>query len=132
MLKRYVGSLLVGIIVGLAAGLFWGWELDPVEYKNSSLDALAPHYKENYTVMVADGYQVDRDVSAALARLQLLGYDNVPDYVQDLTERYISQSNVPVIPQMVALAEAMGRLTPIMEIYRVTPAPPSPAPEAGS
>ena len=123
MTKRYVGSLLIGIVVGLAVGVYLGWEQFPVEYTNSSLAALAPRYQQEYTVMVAEGYQVDRDVNAALTRLQALGKDNTFDYVQDLTEQYISQSNVPAIPVMVALAEVMGRLTPVMEIYRLTPVP---------
>jgi hypothetical protein len=120
-MKRFVGSLLLGLLIGLATGVYIGWEQAPVEYTNSSLSALAPHYQEEYTVMVAEGYQVDQDVSAAVARLQPLGKENVVSYVQDLTERYISQSNVPVIPTMVALAEALGGLTPVMDIYRFTP-----------
>jgi hypothetical protein len=123
MTKRYVGSLLIGIIVGLAIGVYLGWVQFPVEYTNSSLAALAPRHQEEYTVMVAEGYQYDRDVNAAIDRLQPLGKDNVFDYVQDLTERYILQSNVPDITKMVALAEALGRLTPIMEVYRLTPVP---------
>lgn len=123
MMKRYVGSLLIGVLIGLAAGVYLGWEQFPVEYTNSSMAALAPRYQDEYTVMVSEGYQVDRDVNAALTRLQQLGKDSAFDYVQYLTERYISQSNVPAIATMVALAEAMGRLTPFMEIYRLTPVP---------
>jgi hypothetical protein len=128
MTKRYVGSLLVGLVIGLAVGVYVGWEQFPVEYTNSSLAALSPRYQEEYTVMVAEGYQYDRDVNAAIERLQPLGKENIFDYVQDLTERYISQSNVPDIPKMVALAEALGRLTPIMEVYRLTPVPSPAAP----
>jgi hypothetical protein len=123
MTKRYIGSLLVGVLVGIAIGVYIGWEQFPVEYTNSSIAALAPRYQEEYTVMVAEGYQVDRDVNGALTRLQPLGKANVFDYIQDLTERYISQSNVPAISPMVALAEAVGRRTPIMEVYRTTPVP---------
>ncbi len=124
MTKRYVGSLLIGVLIGLAAGVFLGWEQFPVEYTNSPLSALAPHYQEEYTVMVAEGYQYDRDPKAAVERLEGLGKGgDIFDYVQRLTERYISQSNVPRIPVMVALSEALGRLTPIMEIYRLTPVP---------
>lgn len=122
-MKRTIGSLLVGLIVGLAFGVYLGWEQFPVEYTNHSIKALAPRYQEDYTVMVAEGYQVDRDPAAALERLQALEKGDIPQYIQDLTERYISQSNVPAIPVMVALAEAMGGLTPIMEIYRLTPVP---------
>lgn len=123
MTKRYVGSLLVGVLIGLVLGVFLGWEQYPVEYTNSPLSALAPYYQDEYTLMVAEGYQYDGDINAALERLQPLGKPNVFDYIQDLTERYISQSNVPAIPVMVALSEAVGRLTPIMEIYRMTPVP---------
>ena len=75
--------------------------------------------------MIAEGYMYDRDVNGALARLQPLGKENIFDYIQALTERFISQSNVPAITPMVALAEAIGRLTPAMEIYRSTPIPSS-------
>jgi hypothetical protein len=124
MTKRYVGSLLIGVLVGLAAGVFLGWEQFPVKFTNSPLSALAPHYQEEYTVMIAEGYQYDQDPKAAVERLEGLGKGgDIFDFVQRLTERYISQSNVPRIPTMVALSEALGRLTPIMEIYRLTPVP---------
>lgn len=123
MSKRYIGSLLIGVLIGLVAGVFLGWEQFPVEYTNSTLSALAPQFQEEYTVMVAEGYQYDGDIEAALDRLRPLQKENIFAYIQDLTERYISQSNVPAIGPMVALAEAVGRLTPIMESYRSTPVP---------
>jgi hypothetical protein len=128
MTKRYVGSLLIGVLIGLIIGVFLGWEQFPVEYKNSSINAMSPQHQEEYTVMVAEGYQVDQDINAALVRLQPLNQENIFDYIQDVTERYIAQSNVPFIPVMVALAEAVGRLTPVMEIYRSTP---NPTPSSG-
>lgn len=125
MTKRYVGSLLIGVLIGLVVGVFLGWVQFPVEYTNSSMSALAPRHQEEYTVMVAEGYVYDQDINGALARLQPLAKENVFDYIQALTERLISQSKVPFIPPMVALAEAVGRLTPVMEIYRLTPVPTS-------
>lgn len=127
MSKQTLGSLLIGVLLGVALGVYLGWVQFPVEYTNSSMQALAPRYQDEYTVMVAEGYLVDRDVEAALQRLAALNKANIPAYVQDLTERYISQSNFPAIPSMVALAEALGRLTPLMEIYRV-PIGPTPTP----
>lgn len=123
MAKRYVGSLLVGILTGLAVAITVGWWLLPVKYTNSSLADLAPDYQEEYTVMIAEGYLYDRDINGAITRLQPLGKENIFDYIQQLTERFITQSNVPAITPMVALAEAVGRLTPAMEIYRSTPVP---------
>ncbi len=129
MSKQSLGSLLIGMLIGVAVGVYLGWVQFPVEYTNSSMQALAPRYQDEYTVMVSEGFLVDRDINAALQRLAVLGKENTPDYVQDLTERYISQSNFPAIPSMVALSEAMGRLTPLMEVYRLPPAPtPTPFP----
>jgi hypothetical protein len=123
MVKRYLGSLLVGILIGLTVALVIGWGLSPVKNTNSPLEDLGADYQEEYTVMIAEGYLYDRDVNAALNRLQPLNKQNIFDYIQDLTERFISQSNIPAITPMVALAEAIGRLTPAMEIYRSTPVP---------
>jgi hypothetical protein len=121
--KRYVGSLVIGLLVGLAMGLFIGWEQVPVEYTNSSVSRLAPRHQEEYTLMVAEGYLYDRDINGALQRLEPLQREDVFDYVQTLTERHIIHSNVPAIVPMVALSEGLGRLTPLMEVYRSTPSP---------
>lgn len=129
MARRRIGSLLVGLLVGLSTGVFLGWGPFPVEYRNSPLSGLAPRYQEEYTLMVAEGYQVDRDVQAVLERLRPLGKPNTIDYVIELTERYISQSNIPAIPIMVALVEALigpENLPAIMQLYRPTPTPLAP------
>jgi hypothetical protein len=69
--------------------------------------------------MVAAGYLADGDLGGALERLRLLGVANIPAYVQEVTERYISNSqDVNDIRYLVALSEGVGRLTPIMQPYR--------------
>lgn len=126
MARRRIGSLLIGLLAGLSTGVFLGWGPFPVEYRNSPLAALAPRYQEEYTLMVAEGYQYDRDIEAALERLRPLGKPNTIAYVTELTERYISQSNIPAIPIMVALVEALigpDNLPAIMQLYRPTPTP---------
>jgi hypothetical protein len=61
----------------------------------------------------------DKDLGGAVERLRILGVPNVPAYVQDVTERYITTSrDAKDISYLVALAEGLGRLTPIMQPYR--------------
>jgi hypothetical protein len=56
--------------------------------------------------------------------MRLLGAENVPAYIQDTTERYITNSrDIDDIRALVALSEGLGRLTPIMEPYRVVVLP---------
>ncbi len=116
---RLILSLLGGIVVGLLSGLFIGWVVAPTEYVNSPMTALAQRWQDEYTVMIAAGYAVDRDLNGALERLRRLGVPNVPQYVQEITERYITNSrNVADIRLLVRLAEGFGRLTPLMQDFR--------------
>lgn len=123
-MNRFLVSLLVGMMVGIGLGLYLGWVQFPVEYVNSPASSLATRYKDDYTVMVAAGYVVDGDATGAIERLRLLNVENVPAYVQETTERFITNSRrVDDIYVLVALSEGLGRLTPIMEPYRSINAP---------
>lgn len=125
-MARFFLSLLIGVVLGVAGGLLVGWT-QPVQLLNSPASLLAQRYKDEYVVMVAAGYLDDNDLGGALERLRLLGVANIPAYVQEVTERYISNSqNVNEIRYLVSLAEGVGRLTPIMEPYRQL-FPPGPA-----
>lgn len=123
-MSRFLISLVAGLIVGIGLGLFLGWVQFPVEYVDSPASGLSQRYKDNYTVMIAGGYVVDRDLSGAIDRLRILGVDNAPQHVQDVTERFITNSrDVDDIRPLVVLAEGLGRLTPIMEPYRQVSVP---------
>lgn len=116
---RFIVSLLVGILLGIGAGLFLGWVPFPVEYVNSPASALAPQYQNEYTVMIAKAFLNDEDDIAAVERLRMLQVENIPLHVQTVTETYITTSQaLEDIRALVALSEALGRLTPIMEPYR--------------
>lgn len=118
-MTRFLFSLLLGLGLGVGAGLFIGWEVAPTEYVDSPLPALAPRFKDEYTVMVAAGFATDADTLGAVERLRLLGVDNVAQYVQETTERFITNSrDLTQIRLMVNLSEGLGRLTPIMETFR--------------
>ncbi len=116
---RFLASLFAGLVLGLGLGLYLGWVQFPVEYIDSPATSLGPRYSDEYTVMIAGGFMADRDLTGAIQRLRVLGIDNVPVYVQEVAERYITNSrDVDDIRPLVALADGLGRLTPIMEPYR--------------
>jgi hypothetical protein len=116
---RFVISLIIGLAVGALIGLYLGWVQFPVQFVNSPASSLSERAKNDYMVMVAAGYLEDSDLGSAVDRLRLLGVPNIPAYVQQVTETYISNSqNVNDISYLVALSEALGRMTPIMQPYR--------------
>ena len=122
---RFILSLFVALIVGALLGLYLGWVQFPVKYTDSGAARLAQRFKDEYTVMVANAYLDDSDLTGALERMRFLGVENVPAYIQDTTERYITNSsNVTDIRALVALSSGLGRLTPIMQPYQIlTPVP---------
>jgi hypothetical protein len=116
---RFFGSLLVAALVGLAFGLYLGWVQFPVQTIDSPAHLLAQRYKDDYTVMIAAGYARDGDVTGALERMRVLRIEDVPAYVQEVTERFITNSrSIDDIRLLVTLSEGLGRLTPLMEPYR--------------
>jgi hypothetical protein len=115
---RFLFSLVIGLAIGAGVGLYLGWVQFPVEFVNSPASSLAERYQDDYIVMVSGGYLTDGDLAGAVERLQILSAANIPALVQETAEKYISDSrSVEDIRKLVALAEAMGHLTPIMDPY---------------
>jgi hypothetical protein len=116
MIRVFISTVL-GVLLGIGIGLGIGWGL-PQDYSESTIAEMAPSYQEQYTLMIAAAYVDERDVNAAVERLRVLGVENIPAYVQDLTERYISTSrNVDDIRLLVALSQGFGRFTAPMQDF---------------
>ncbi len=71
-MSRWLQALIIAIF-GLAAGLFYGWRVAPVEYVNTTPDTLHQDYKNEYTLMVAEAFQRHGDLDLAARQLALLG-----------------------------------------------------------
>jgi len=83
-------AFLLSIILGLAAGLYYGWVVSPVEYVDTTPDTLRIDYKTDFVLMVAEVYQEDGDIENAVRQLGLLGdedpidlIDGALDYAQE-------------------------------------------------
>ncbi len=71
-MSRWVKFFLV-IAVGLAAGMFYGWVVNPVEYIDIAPESLRIDYKTDYVLMTAEAYHVNLDLGTAVRRLAQLG-----------------------------------------------------------
>ena len=110
-------------MIGAVIGLALGWGPLAVVYLGNPASRLDERYKDDYTVMVAAGYLVDSDPLAAVERLRILDVPNVADYVQEVAERFITDSrDIEDIRQLVALLEALigaNNLPDLMKPYRM-------------
>lgn len=81
-MSRWVGFI-IAVILGVAAGLYYAWVIDPVEYVDTSPDTLLFDYKADYILMVAEAYQLEGDLSLAERRLAVLSEQPPALLVQD-------------------------------------------------
>ncbi len=63
----------VMIILGILAGLGYGWMMNPVRYIDTGPDTLRSDYKADYVLMVAETYSADQNLPLAQFRLGRLG-----------------------------------------------------------
>jgi hypothetical protein len=108
----------VALLGGMGLGLWYGWVLDPVEYKDTDVSHLAPVYRDEYVLMVAEAYAQDGDLDAARARLALLSVSNLPDLVADQAQGALARSAPHLDVQALArLAAALGAQRDVLMPY---------------
>jgi hypothetical protein len=71
-MSRWI-RFLIAIAIGSAAGMYYGWVLNPVEYIDTAPESLRIDYKTDFVLMVAESYDADEDLGLAVRRLGLLG-----------------------------------------------------------
>jgi len=118
-MQRFARSLILGLLLGSLAGLYFGWIQFPPARRNSAISDLAQRYRDEYAVLIAAGYAVDGDAAGALERLGKLAADDIPEYLQNTTERIIRSSARALddIRLLVRLAHDLGLATPAMEPF---------------
>ena len=79
-MKRWIYFLLA-ILLGVAAGLFYGWVVNPVDYVDTSPDTLRIDYRTDYVLMTAETFQTDKNLDLARQRLAVFGLQPAEDIV---------------------------------------------------
>ena len=70
--RRLVFFVLV-IVLGIAAGVTYGWVVNPIQYTETGLQTLGQDFKTDYVLMVAEIYHANGDPVLAMVRLSTLG-----------------------------------------------------------
>jgi hypothetical protein len=61
------------LLIGIGAGLTYGWFIDPVEFFDLTPDTLRADYKTDYVLMTAETYRVEQDPGFAARQLAIFG-----------------------------------------------------------
>ena len=78
MLNRIL-PLLFGLILGLAAGLFYGWVIQPAEISEISPRSLRQDHRAEFILAIAEVYAMDGVLQSARQRIALLESDSAPN-----------------------------------------------------
>jgi hypothetical protein len=101
--------ILAGLVLGVAAGLVYGWIIDPVEYKDTGLDTLRIDYQTDVVLMVANVYAQDHNSQAAIDRLLSLGSPDIRKSIDDslnyATEMHFFTQDISNIIQLKKVVE---------------------------
>ena len=65
----------IAVAIGAAAGMYYGWKLNPVRYTETTPETLRVDYKTDYVLMVAEAYRAEGDIDLAARRLALISTD---------------------------------------------------------
>ena len=116
-------TLVLGCALGLAAGLFFTWQVWPVHYYDTDPVDLKAEHKEDYVALIAAGYAQDHNLEVATSRLEELGFDEVRQVVLGLFQRYSQAGYEGETRSLARLAYDMGVQDVALVPYLRTPTP---------
>jgi len=118
MNRAGAAPVLLGIVVGVCAGLIYGWVVQPVRLVDTSPASLRPDFQDDYVALIAAAYAATRDLPRAQARLELLPGAGDADHLGALAQsRSAAGRPAPEVQALAALAAelSLGRLSPTLE-----------------
>ncbi len=126
--------LLLGLVLGLSAGLYYAWVVDPVIFVDASPARLSDRYKEEYLYLVSQSYATTGNWPQAQERLDALDDPNLPQTLNALLEQYLREQKPPqVVENLASLARQAGVEGSVVALFAPTPvngAASSPTPTA--
>lgn len=126
LLERISGSsfLLLGLILGLAAGLYYAWMVAPVVYVDASPARFSDAQKQEYLFLVSQSHAADGDWAMAQRRLAALDDPAIAQTVVDLLETFLRQQRpASEIKNLAFLAQKMGAQSAVVALFAPTPLP---------
>jgi hypothetical protein len=108
--------ILLALVAGAAAGIAYGWYIDPVDYVDLTPDSLGADFKADYVLMTAEAYQVEQDPGLAARRLAIFGSKS-PSSIADDGLAYarangFSDSDTAIMQELVTALQAWSGILP--------------------
>lgn len=117
--------VLLGLLLGLIAGLFYAWVLSPVVYTDASPARLNEEYTDVYLFLVSESYALTGDWEGAQQRLAALEVEDVEQRVARLFEQSLREGRpASQVRNLAHLTQQLGGDSPALSLFGPTPQPP--------
>lgn len=97
-------------LIGIGAGLAYGWYVDPVEFFDLTPDTLRADYQTDYVLMVAEAHRVEQDPGNAARRLAIFGVQTPSAIASEALEyaraNGYSDSDIVLLQELVTAMQA--------------------------
>ncbi len=107
--------VIVTFLIGIGAGLAYGWIIDPVEFFDLTPDTLRADYKTDYVLMVAEAYRLEQDPGTAARRLAVFGAQSPSAIASDALayarENSLPDSDVAALRELVTAMQAWSGIS---------------------
>jgi hypothetical protein len=104
-----LAPLLLGFVVGAAAGLVYGWVVQPARTSDAAPASLRSDFQDEYAALIASAHAVTGDLPRARARLALLPGATDSDHIAALAQAWMATGRPQVEAR--ALAALAAELT---------------------
>jgi hypothetical protein len=113
--KRPLVLALIAVLVGFALGLFWGWQVQPVQWTDVPPAQLGLAFQDDYLRATIDSFRVNQDPNLAVRRWESLG-PNAPQLLNQIEQdpRGIDPNVIKVFRQVIQ--QFSGPITPGEEV----------------
>lgn len=113
-----IGNLLAGLLVGVLAALYFAWRVMPLQIVDNQPRSLAPAFREDFVLLVAETFAIEQDVERARTRLaSLAGAKGAAVVAQQAEKMMVTGAGITDLKFMAQLAAALGVATPAMQNY---------------
>jgi hypothetical protein len=108
--------ILLALAAGAAAGIAYGWYIDPVEYVDLTPDSLRADFKADYVLMTAEAYRAEQDPGLAARRLAIFGSQSPSSIAADglafARANGFSDADAAIIQELVTALQAWSGILP--------------------
>lgn len=104
---------LLFLMIGVVAGLVYGWQINPVIYIDSGIESLRTDYQTDLILMTADVYAADLDLETAIQKISQIRSNDIQGLLAASLE-YARQMNFSSqdIEKLDQLKDAVDQFVP--------------------